>query len=75
MRAMPKPLVTLNNDALRIDLCELVRRIVEEMLSGLLGDEVDDSVGAECCRRKLKGALAATQASSCYRGGCAGGRA
>ena len=57
---MPKPLVTLNNDALRIDLCELVRRSVEEMLSGLLGDEVDDSVGAECCRRKLKGALAAT---------------
>lgn len=57
---MPKPLVTLNNDALRIDLCELVRRIVEEMLSDLLDDEVDDSVGVECCRRKLKGALAAT---------------
>lgn len=44
---MPEPIVTLNEESLRSDLRELVRRTVEEMLNGLLDGEVGDLVGAE----------------------------
>ena len=44
---MPEPFVTLNEESLRADLRELVRRTVEEMLNGLLDEEADDLVGAE----------------------------
>ena len=44
---MPEPIVSLNEETLRADLRELVRRTVEEMLNGLLDEEADDLVGAE----------------------------
>ena len=44
---MPKPIVSLNEESLKADLRELVRRTVEEMLNGLLDEEADDLVGAE----------------------------
>ena len=44
---MPEPIVTLNEESLRSDLRELVRRTVEEMLNGLLDGEAGDLVGAE----------------------------
>ena len=44
---MPEPIVTLNEESLRSDLRELVRRTVEEMLDGLLDEEAGDLVGTE----------------------------
>ncbi len=44
---MPEPIVTLNEESLRSDLRELVRRTDEEMLNGLLDEEAGDLVGAE----------------------------
>ena len=44
---MPEPIVTLNEESLRADLRELIRKTVEEMLSGLLEEEAGDLVGAE----------------------------
>ena len=44
---MPEPIVTLNEESLRSDLRELVRRTVEDTLNGLLEEEADDLVGAE----------------------------
>ena len=44
---MPEPIVTLNEESLRADPRELVRRTVEEMLNGLLDEEAGDLVGAE----------------------------
>ena len=44
---MPDSIVSLNEESLRADLRELVRRTVEEMLVGLLDEEADDLVGAE----------------------------
>ncbi len=44
---MPEPIVTLNEESLRPDPRELVRRTVEEMLDGLLDEEAGDLVGAE----------------------------
>ena len=44
---MPDPIVSLNEESLKADLRELVRRTVEEMLNGLLDEEADDLVGAE----------------------------
>ena len=44
---MPDPIVSLNEESLRADLRELVRRTVEEMLDGLLDEEADDLAGAE----------------------------
>lgn len=46
-QAMPDSIVSLNEESLRADLRELVRRTVEEMLNGLLDEEADDLVGAE----------------------------
>lgn len=43
---MPEPIATLNEDSLRSDLRELVRRTVEDTLNGLLEAEADDLVGA-----------------------------
>lgn len=43
---MPEPIVTLSAESLRTDLRELVRRIVEELLNGLLDEEAGDLVGA-----------------------------
>ena len=44
---MPEPIVTLNEEPLKSDLRELVRRTVEDTLNGLLGEEAGDLVGAE----------------------------
>ena len=44
---MPEPIVSLNEESLKADLRELVRRTVEEMPDGLLDEEADDLVGAE----------------------------
>lgn len=44
---MPDSIVSLNEESLRSDLRELVRRTVEEMLNGLLDEEAGDLVGAE----------------------------
>ena len=46
---MPAPIVTLNEEILKSDLRELVRRTVEDTLNGLLEEEADDLVGAERC--------------------------
>ena len=48
---MPEPIVTLNEEGLRSDLRELVRKTVEDTLNGLLEAEADELVGAECCER------------------------
>lgn len=42
---MPEPIVTLNEESLKSDLRELVRRTVEDTLNGLLEEEADDLVG------------------------------
>jgi len=44
---MPGPIVTLNEESLRSDLRELVRKTVEDTLNGLLEAEADELVGAE----------------------------
>lgn len=44
---MPDSIVSLNEESLRADLRELVRRTVEEVLNVLLDEEADDLVGAE----------------------------
>ena len=44
---MPEPIVTFNEESLKSDLRELVRRTVEDTLNGLLEEEADDLVGAE----------------------------
>ena len=44
---MPEPIVTLNEESLRSDLRELVRKTVEDTLNGLLEAEADDLAGAE----------------------------
>lgn len=43
---MPEPIVSFNEESLRTDLREPVRRTVEDTLNGLL-EEADDLVGAE----------------------------
>ena len=44
---MAEPIVTLNEESLRSDLRELVRKTVEDTLNGPLEAEADDLVGAE----------------------------
>ena len=44
---MPEPIVSLNEESLKSDLRELVRRTVEDTLNSLLEEEADDLVGAE----------------------------
>ena len=44
---MPEPIVSFNEESLKSDLRELVRRTVEDTLNGLLEEEADDLVGAE----------------------------
>ncbi|MDM8271576.1 IS256 family transposase [Thermophilibacter provencensis] len=44
---MPEPIASLNEESLRADLRELVRRTVEDTLNGLLEEEAGDLVGAE----------------------------
>lgn len=44
---MPEPIVTLNEESLRPDLREPVRKTVEDTLNGLLEAEADELVGAE----------------------------
>ena len=43
---MPEPIVTLNEESLRPDLRELVRKTVEGTLNGPLEAEAEDLVGA-----------------------------
>ena len=44
---MPEPIVTLNEESLKSDLRELVRKTVEDALNGLLEEEAGALVGAE----------------------------
>lgn len=44
---MPEPIVTFNEETLKSDLRELVRKTVEDTLNGLLEEEAGDLVGAE----------------------------
>ena len=44
---MPEPIVTLNEESLKSELRELVRKTVEDTLNGLLDEEAGDLVGAE----------------------------
>ena len=44
---MPEPIVTFNEETLKSDLRELVRRTVEDTLNGLPEEEAGDLVGAE----------------------------
>ena len=39
---MPEPIVTFNEETLKSDLRELVRRTVEDTLNGLLEEEAGD---------------------------------
>ena len=50
---MPGPIVTVDQDAIKSDLRELVRRAVEDTLNGLLEEEADDLVGAGRYERTL----------------------
>lgn len=50
---MSEPIVTLNEESLRADLRELIRKTVEEMPSGLLEEEAGDLVGAERYERTV----------------------
>ena len=43
---MPEPIATLNEESLRSDLRELVRKTVEDTLNGLLEAEANELVGA-----------------------------
>ncbi len=44
---MSEPIVSLNGESPKVDLCELVWTTVEEMLKDLLDEEADDDVGTE----------------------------
>ena len=48
---MPEPIVTLNEESLKSDLRELVRKTVEDTLNGLLDEEAGDLVGAPSAPR------------------------
>ena len=49
---MPELIATLNEESMRADLRELVRRTVAEMLNGLLDEDADDLVGVGSRREK-----------------------
>lgn len=44
---MSTPIVTVDHDAIKNDLSELVRKTVEDTLNALLAEEVEDLIGAE----------------------------
>lgn len=44
---MPTPIVSVDQEAIKEDLRELVGRTVEDTLNGLLEEEADDLVGAD----------------------------
>ena len=44
---MSAPIVSVDHDAIKADLSELVRKTVEDVLNALLTEEADDLVGAE----------------------------
>lgn len=56
---MPEPIVALNEESLKADLRELVRRTVEDTLNGLLEEETGDLVGAERYERTAGGGATA----------------
>ena len=56
---MPEPIVTLNEESLRSDLRELVRKTVEDTLNGLLEAEADDLVGPNATSAPPSGRLTA----------------
>lgn len=41
------PIAAVEQDAIKVDLRELVRRTVEDVLNGILDEEAGDLVGAE----------------------------
>ena len=63
---MPEPIAALNEESLRSDLRELVRRTVEDTPSGLLEAEADELVGAE--RHGRAAGREAYRAGHCDRG-------
>ena len=44
---MSAPIVSVDHDAIKADLSELVRKTVEDTLNALLSEEADDPIGAE----------------------------
>ncbi len=44
---MSEPIVSFNEESLKSELRELVRKTVEDTLNALLDEEADDLVGAE----------------------------
>ena len=56
---MPEPIVTLNEESLKSDLRELVRKTVEDTLNGLLEAEADDLVGPSATSAPPSGRLTA----------------
>lgn len=44
---MSAPIVSVDHDAIKADLSELVRKTVEDTLNALLAEEADDLIGAE----------------------------
>ena len=58
---MSNPIVTFDEDAVRGELRELVRRTVEDTLNALLEEEADDLVRADSYER--------TAAREAYRAG------
>ena len=58
---MPEPIVTFNEETLKSDLRELVRKTVQETLNALLDEEADETVGA--------GRYERTAAREAYRSG------
>ncbi len=59
---MSDPIVTFDEDAVRGELGELVRRTVEDTLNALLEEEADDLVKADRYER--------TAEREAYRAGC-----
>lgn len=58
---MSAPIVSVDHEAIKADLSELVRKTVEDTLNALLSEEADDLVGAERYER--------TAAREAYRAG------
>ena len=63
---MPEPIAALNEESLRPDLRELVRKTVGDTLNGLLEAEADKLVGAE--RHGRAAEREAYRAGHCDRG-------
>lgn len=52
---MSAPIVSVDHDAIKADLSELVRKTVEDTLNALLAEEADDLICAERYERDRRG--------------------